>query len=64
MKVNDQIIDLQKSISLFDYLEQNNFDISRIAVEINGNIITRAKYKDTILNKEDAIEIVSFVGGG
>ena len=52
------------NISLFEYLESTQYDIRRIAVEINGEIITKAEYENTVLHDGDSIEIVSFVGGG
>ena len=39
-------------------------DRSRIAIEINGAIISRKQYNETLLHSGDSIEVVSFVGGG
>lgn len=50
--------------SLAAYLEENDFPMARIAVELNGEIVPKAKYEETILADGDKIEIVSFVGGG
>lgn len=35
-----------------------------IAVEINGGILKRGEYADTVLSDGDKLEIVCFVGGG
>ena len=35
-----------------------------VAVELNGEIVPRAKWSDTVLEAEDRIEIVRFVQGG
>ena len=51
-----------KSIS--EYLAGTQYDMKRIAVEKNGEIIPKAEYSATIINDGDNIEIVSFVGGG
>mgnify|MGYP001046544203 CR=1 FL=1 len=64
MKVNGTIISLDKSQSLFDFLKAQKYDITKIAVERNGEIVPRATYKDVILDDEDTLEIVRFVGGG
>ena len=32
--------------------------------ELNGEIVPKQLYKDTILRSKDKLEIVSFVGGG
>ena len=47
-----------------DYLEQNNYQIKRIAVEMNGDILPKYSYSDTMLKDGDRLEVVSFVGGG
>ncbi|HEX4019593.1 MAG TPA: sulfur carrier protein ThiS [Acidobacteriaceae bacterium] len=36
----------------------------RVAVEHNGAIVARSTWSATILNAEDRLEIVQFVGGG
>ena len=47
-----------------EYLESENYRMERIVVEINGNIIPKNTYAETILKDGDAVEVVSFVGGG
>jgi len=37
---------------------------SRIAVELNKNIIRRKDWGDTPIGDQDRVEIVQFVGGG
>ena len=50
--------------TLADYLATTNYDMKRIAVERNGDIVPKAQYSETVLQDGDSIEIVSFVGGG
>lgn len=47
-----------------EYLATTNYDSKRIAVERNGDIVSKAKYDKTLLQDGDNIEVVSFVGGG
>lgn len=49
---------------LADWLLANNYNLARIAVERNGEIVPKAQYQSTILQAGDSLEIVSFVGGG
>ena len=51
-------------MTLDAYLTATDYDISRIAVEKNGNIVPKSEYSNTILCDGDVIEVVSFVGGG
>ena len=47
-----------------EYLAENGYDIKRVAVEINGDILPKVKYESIVLQDCDNVEIVSFVGGG
>lgn len=50
--------------TLAEYLETTSIDTRRIAVEINGEIVPKSQYANTLINDGDIIEVVSFVGGG
>ncbi|MDD5901156.1 MAG: sulfur carrier protein ThiS [Lachnospiraceae bacterium] len=50
--------------SLAEYLQSENYDEKRVAVERNGEIVPKAQYGETILQDGDTLEVVSFVGGG
>ena len=54
----------KSSVSLCEYLSENNYNSDGIAVELNYEILPKAKYADTVLRDGDTVEIVRFVGGG
>ena len=62
--VNGKQIRLTSEMSVADYLEQNNYQIKRIAVELNEEILPKYSYSDTMLKDGDRLEVVTFVGGG
>ncbi|MCH5297181.1 MAG: sulfur carrier protein ThiS [Ruminococcus sp.] len=63
VKVNGEFLDIAgKSVS--EYLETADYDVKRIVVERNEEIVPKSQYDETVLCDEDVIEIVSFVGGG
>ena len=62
--VNGKQIQLTSEMSVADYLEQNNYQIKRIAVELNEKILPKYSYSDTMLKVGDRLEVVTFVGGG
>ena len=64
MKVNGTLISLENNKSLLDFLSEQNYDVTKIAVERNGDIVPKTAYKETMLYDEDTIEVVRFVGGG
>jgi thiamine biosynthesis protein ThiS len=47
-----------------ELVKELNLDPARIALEINGGIVGKARYGETPVNDGDKIEIVHFVGGG
>lgn len=51
-----------KSVALV--LQKKKIDLSNVAVERNGEIVPKRLYDSVILEAEDRLEIVSFVGGG
>lgn len=64
IKVNGINSDGIESLTLEGYLLQEGYTISRVAVELNGNIVPKSLYGETILAEGDSLEVVSFVGGG
>ncbi len=64
VKINGQEVTFGKEISVTEYLEENGYQIRRIAVELNGEILPKYQYSDTMLKNGDSMEIVTFVGGG
>ena len=51
-------------ITLAQLIEQLGMKQDRVAVELNRNIVPRAKWAETNLAEGDRLEIVHFVGGG
>lgn len=63
VKINGELLDAEGK-TLTKYLENAGYQMQRVAVEKNGEIVPKAEYSDTVLKNGDSIEIVSFVGGG
>lgn len=51
-------------MTVADYLIENGYKTEYVAVELNGEILPRANYTNTVLSDGDKLEVVSFVGGG
>jgi sulfur carrier protein len=62
--LNGKEIKINKILSVQQLLIKENLDKKMLAVAINGSIIERQDYKQTIIEEEDRIEIVRPVGGG
>jgi len=63
ININGKRLDVNgKSVKA--YLLEAGYDIKRVAVEVNGDILPKAQYENTFFNDGDTVEVVSFVGGG
>ena len=51
-------------LNIAEIVEKFGYNKARVAVELNGNIVPKAKYAETVVKENDTLEIVSFVGGG
>ena len=63
VRINGEKVDaVGKSVA--EYLNSAGYDLMRVAVELNGDIVPKTQYADTIFKDGDSVEVVSFVGGG
>ena len=56
-KIND-------GTNLNELLNKLKIQKNKVAIEVNGKIVEKNKYSNLILNKDDKVEIVNFIGGG
>ena len=64
MIINGESIENLNHKTVAEYLAESGYDIKRVAVELNGDILPKSQYEYTRLQEGDCVEIVSFVGGG
>ena len=62
--VNGDERDFDTESSLLDLITQLDLPVARIAIELNREVVRRNDWGSTILQDDDRIEIVHFVGGG
>ena len=62
--VNGEARELSEPISLAELITQLDLPAARIAVERNRAVVRRNDWNMTVLQDDDRIEIVHFVGGG
>jgi len=63
VRINGENLDVVGK-SVAEYLNSAGYDLMRVAVELNGDIVPKSQYVDTIFKDADSVEVVSFVGGG
>lgn len=64
IKVNGEFINGYEDKTLSEFLSNERYEITRIAVELNGEIARKKDYQSIILKENDTLEVVTFVGGG
>lgn len=62
--VNGKEKELPGGVTVAGLLEALGLSDKRVAVELNRAIVAREDYGDTPVSDGDAVEILSFVGGG
>ncbi|GEP24742.1 MAG: sulfur carrier protein ThiS [Lentilactobacillus diolivorans] len=50
--------------SITEFLTKRDAPLANIVVERNGEIVHRADFDHTLVEKNDKLELISFVGGG
>ena len=64
IQLNGKKIVLKSKTTLFNLLKKYKLDKNKVAIELNGEIIPKPNYNKKILNDEDNVEVVHFIGGG
>ncbi len=64
IRLNGEPYEIAGPVTLSALLAMLKIDARRVAVEHNLAVIKRDAYPTTTVNDKDAVEIVSFVGGG
>lgn len=55
---------LTAAVSIAALLRELSLVPERVAVEVNEQLVRRARFHETLLNPGDRVEIVTLVGGG
>ena len=64
IQLNGKKVRIKQNFTVFDLLKKHKLDKKKVAIELNGAILTKNLYKKKIIKDEDKIEIVHFIGGG
>ena len=64
IRLNGEPREIAPDTSLAELLESLALSNAPCAVEINREVVPRATHEERLLIEGDAIEIVTFVGGG
>lgn len=62
--INGEDKTFSDALTLGQLVEQLGMKGDRVAVELNREIVSRARWAETTLKDGDRLEVVHFVGGG
>ena len=64
IQLNGNAYQISSGMNLNELLNNLKIQKKKVAIEVNGEIVEKNKYSSLILNKNDKVEIVHFIGGG
>tara|TARA_B100000686_G_C16181312_1_gene661109 strand:- start:398 stop:616 length:219 start_codon:yes stop_codon:yes gene_type:complete len=64
IQLNGTSYEINNGTNLNQLLNKLKIEKNKVAIEVNGEIVEKNKYTNLILNKDDKVEIVQFIGGG
>ena len=64
IQLNGDPYEINVGTNLDKLLNKLKIQKNKVAIEVNGEIVEKNKYQNLILNKNDKVEIVHFIGGG
>ena len=64
IQLNGSPYEIHDVTNLNELLNKLKIQKNKVAIEVNGKIVEKNKYPNLILNKDDKVEIVQFIGGG
>lgn len=64
MIINGEQKSYGKPMTVAEMLEAEGYKRTAVAVEVNLEIVPKTAYDTRVLQEDDAIEVVKFMGGG
>ena len=64
IQLNGKRITIKSKVNIRDILKKYKLNHKKVAIELNGTIISKNNFKKIYLKNNDKLEIVHFIGGG
>ncbi len=63
IQLNGRNFKIVQKLTIKQLLSKHKLNENRIAIELNGSILPKSKFKKTFLQNKDKVKIVHFIGG-
>ncbi len=64
LTVNGKEVQMQDGVTIAELVDKQRFNPEVIVIEHNQQIVKKEEWQAIILQPEDCLEVVTFVGGG
>ena len=64
IQLNGKKVTISTKVTLHDLLKRFKLNNKKIAIEHNGIIVPKIRFKKKFLKNNDKVEVVYFIGGG
>lgn len=62
--LNGESATVEPGTTVYELIESRGLDPNKVIVELNLNILKLEEWQGTVLNENDNLEVLRFVGGG
>lgn len=62
--LNGKAQQINDSTTIWDLLSEKSINHNTVVVEHNGKILEHTQWQKTLINQDDNLEVLKFVGGG
>ena len=64
IQLNGKKVTIKSKVTIYELLKKFKLNNKKVAIEHNGIIIPKTKFKKKYLKNNDKLEVVHFIGGG
>jgi len=64
IEVNGNIVDFVENETVKDLLKRMKYTFPNVVVKINGKLVKRADFADTVIHNDSKVAVIHMISGG
>lgn len=64
IKVNGELLEIQNGTTLMDFIKSKDLPPESVVIQYNLDIVKKEEWSNIVLQENDDLEVLRFVGGG